>query len=107
MVSSFNLTPLILVTSALAAPGIPAAVSALLTSSLETLIPAELSLETFNNVFIQQHSSSAPAIFAAARVSRLLGTSSDVVENLIFGVLAPDVRSDVQVGYLCIVNAAS
>lgn len=99
---SHSFSSLISASLSSAAPGIPATVSALLASSLETLIPAELSLETFNNVFIQQHSSSALAIFAAARASQLLGTPDEMVENLTFGVLAVDVQSDVKVRKLYI-----
>jgi N-alpha-acetyltransferase 15/16, NatA auxiliary subunit len=78
-------------------PDIPTPVSVLLASSLERLIPAKLSLETFNNEFIQRHTNSARAIFAAARASRLLDASDEAIEYLIFGMLTPEVQSDFQV----------
>lgn len=63
-------------------------------------MPPDLSLETFNNVYVQRHSNSARAVFAAARASRLLDTSDEAIENSIFGMLAPEVQSDFQVWIL-------
>ncbi|KAF8582555.1 N-terminal acetyltransferase A, auxiliary subunit [Ramaria rubella] len=69
-------------------------VLSLIVSSLETLIPSELSPETFNNEFLQRQSHSAKAILAAARVSRLLNTPEEAVENLTFGTLSSETSVD-------------
>lgn len=73
------------------------ATASLVNSSLDQLIPPELSLETFNNEYLQRQGSSAKIIFAAAHVSKMLDTPSQAVENLLFGVLAPELETDVQV----------
>lgn len=71
--------------------------SNLISASLESLIPHDLSPERFNNEFLQCQANSANAIFAVARVSRLLDTPNAEVENLTFGVLSPNVQANVQV----------
>ncbi|KAF8508577.1 NMDA receptor-regulated protein 1-domain-containing protein [Hysterangium stoloniferum] len=70
--------------------------SVLLTSSLETLIPPGLSLETFNNEYIQRQTSSAEARLAGARVAFMLETPLETVESLVFETLSPEVKVTIQ-----------
>lgn len=57
----------------------------LFTEAAAKLLPDELSLETFNSHYLQRHSSGASSILAAAKVSHLLGSSQEEVDNLLFG----------------------
>ncbi|KIJ50501.1 hypothetical protein M422DRAFT_159469 [Sphaerobolus stellatus SS14] len=72
------------------------AASAVLKSSLESLVPADMSLETFNNEFLQNGSGSGAVLFAAACVSHLLESPIDTIESLIFGMLDGSNHTGVQ-----------
>ncbi|RPD56962.1 NMDA receptor-regulated protein 1a [Lentinus tigrinus ALCF2SS1-7] len=60
-------------------------------AAITKLLPDEVSLEVFNSQYLQQHSSRADAILAAAKVSRLLGAPRDEVEASVFNVLNAEV----------------
>lgn len=75
-------------------------VNVVLTSALDTLLPTELALETFNSQYLQRHSTSPLAILAAARVLVKLSSPKDEVEGAVFSLLAPEVKLDIKVNLL-------
>ncbi|GJJ06056.1 hypothetical protein Clacol_000244 [Clathrus columnatus] len=66
-----------------------------LLAATDISIPPEVSLETYNNEFIQKSLSSAKAILAGARVSQLLGSPLDIVEGGVFELLSGNILVDV------------
>ncbi|KAF9482671.1 N-terminal acetyltransferase A, auxiliary subunit [Pholiota conissans] len=73
----------------------PAPIGPVFTAALSKLIPAEVSLETFNSQYLQRHSANGKAILAAARVLRRLEAHLGEVENAVFGIFAQDVQLDI------------
>ncbi|KDQ22405.1 hypothetical protein PLEOSDRAFT_1109515 [Pleurotus ostreatus PC15] len=73
----------------------PAPIGPLVTTSLATLLPEEVSLETYNSLYLQRHSGYAPAVLAAARVSHSLGSAIDEVDATLFTTLADDAQLDI------------
>ena len=67
-------------------------VASVVLTALGKLLPDEVSLEVFNSQYLQQHSSRADAVFAAAKVSQMLGASREEVEAAIFNATNPDVE---------------
>ncbi|KAF8999912.1 N-terminal acetyltransferase A, auxiliary subunit [Hymenopellis radicata] len=70
----------------------PAPIGEVFTSTVSALLPDEVTLETFNSQYLQRHSSSPLAIFAAARVLKTLDGPLEEVDNTIFSTLGPDVK---------------
>ena len=66
-------------------------------SAILKLLPDEVSLEVFNSQYLQRHSARADAVFAAAKVSRILGASREEVEVSVFNVLNADVELRLEV----------
>jgi hypothetical protein len=76
---------------------VPEPVKSALDASVAALKPAEVSLDVFNSQYLQHHSSSAPAIFASAKVSRILDAPREEVENLLFTTLTEGVQLRLEV----------
>jgi len=74
----------------------PAPIGPVLTESLSSILPDEISLETFNSQYLQKHSSSAAAVLAAAQVSRKLDAAREEVEAILFTTLKGDVQLDIK-----------
>lgn len=68
-----------------------------MTTSLATLLPEEVSLETYNSLYLQRHSGRAPAVLAAAQVSHSLGAAIEEVDATLFTTLADDAQLDILV----------
>jgi hypothetical protein len=75
----------------------PEPIGPILTETLSSLLPDELSLETFNAQYLQRHPTDPKAVIAAAKVSRTLDAPLEEVEAAVFNVLNPEVRLDVKV----------
>ena len=76
----------------------PEPIGSVLSGSLDELLSPDVSLETYNSQYLQQHSTSGRGILAAAKVLRLLGaTPAEEIDNTIFTVFNPDVQLDVNV----------
>lgn len=75
----------------------PTPINPILTESLAALLPAELSLETFNSQYLQRHSGSAKAILAAAKVSRKLDAPRNEIEDIAFTALEVETQPDIKV----------
>ena len=78
--------------------------------AVSKLVPDELSLDTFNSLYLQRHSTDPQANLAAAKVSHKLKAPRNEVETLVFGLLAPQVQLNIPVsappfGYLTIENS--
>ena len=67
---------------------------------ISKLLPEDLSVEHLNVQYLQKHSGDGRAILASAKVSQLLGTPMDQVENSVFSVFNPDASLDVKVSRL-------
>jgi hypothetical protein len=78
-----------------------------LTEFLSSVLPDEISLETFNSQYLQQHSSSAAAILAAAKVSRKLDAAREEVEAVLFTTLEAGVRLNIKVGVYLLLDYCS
>ncbi|KAK7046670.1 NMDA receptor-regulated protein 1-domain-containing protein, partial [Favolaschia claudopus] len=72
------------------------AAAPLVTESASKLLPDELSLETFNSQYLQQHSASGLAIFAVAKVMVKLETPREQVDETLFTALEASVELDVK-----------
>ncbi|CAA7268350.1 unnamed protein product [Cyclocybe aegerita] len=73
----------------------PSPIGPVFTSSISELIPDELSLETYNSQYLQQHSTNPHAVLACARASQMLGAPLPDVEETLFGVFSEEVEPDV------------
>ena len=65
--------------------------------AVSKLVPDELSLDTFNSLYLQRHSTDPQANLAAAKVSHKLKAPRDEVETLVFALLAPQVQLNIPV----------
>ncbi|KAK7684976.1 hypothetical protein QCA50_011811 [Cerrena zonata] len=82
----------------------PEPIGPVLSESLDKLLSPEVSLETYNSQYLQQHPTSGHAIFASAKVLRLLGaTPAEEIDNTVFTMFNPDVQFGVDTG-LDVVN---
>ncbi len=68
-----------------------------MTAAAADLVPADLSLETYNSQYLQKHSTSPRAILASAQALHILGAPAEEVESTTFGVLNPEVERDIRV----------
>ena len=75
----------------------PAPVGSVFIDAVSKLLPDEMSLDTFNSLYLQRHSSDAQATLAAAKVSCRLKAPCDEVETLIFGLLGTQVQLNIPV----------
>lgn len=75
----------------------PAPIGPIFTEAVAKLIPEEVSLETFNSVYLQQNGSDAKAHLAVAQVLKMLDAPLGEIESTIFGVLKEGVEVDVKV----------
>lgn len=65
---------------------------------MTTLWPStDLSPETYNSQYLQQHGKKAEAVLAAARAGKLIGASEDEIEGTVFQILSEGVELNVQV----------
>ncbi|KAJ3799767.1 NMDA receptor-regulated protein 1-domain-containing protein [Lentinula aff. detonsa] len=74
----------------------PPPVGPIFIETLGKILSEDVSLETYNSQFLQNHSTSAQAILAAAQTSRVVGAPLQEVEDLIFTTLRDEVRLDVK-----------
>ncbi|PSR74379.1 hypothetical protein PHLCEN_2v9887 [Hermanssonia centrifuga] len=74
----------------------PAPVGPVVTAAAADLVPADLSLETYNSQYLQKHSTSPRAILASAQALHILGAPVEEVESTTFGVLNPEVERDIR-----------
>jgi len=74
----------------------PSPIGPLFNEALAQLLPEELSLETYNSQYLQRHSTSVPAIFAAAEVLHNLQSPLGEIEATIFTVLGTEAKLDVK-----------
>lgn len=67
--------------------------------ALSSLLPAETeqSSEAYNSSYLQRHPTEPRAILAAAQGLKVLDGSREEVENVVFGVLGPEVILDIPV----------
>jgi peptide alpha-N-acetyltransferase len=75
----------------------PEPIGHILTETLHTLLPGDVTLETFNSQYLQRHSSFPPAVLAAAKVSRTLGVPGEELEAMLFTTLAEGTLLDIKV----------
>lgn len=61
---------------------------------MESIVPADVSLETFNSQYMQQNSQSAGRVLAAAQVALRLHSPLAEYEDAAFGTLRPEVDCD-------------
>jgi hypothetical protein len=85
----------------------PAPIGPVFTEALSNLIPAEVSLETFNSQYLQRHSTNGKAVLATARVLRRLEAPLVEVESVLFGLFAQDVQLEIYVRLRSFFPAAS
>jgi peptide alpha-N-acetyltransferase len=71
---------------------VPEPIKSVLDASVAELKPAEVSLDVFNSQYLQRHSSSASAILASAKASRVLDAPREEVENVLFTTLVDGVQ---------------
>ncbi|KAJ4468810.1 NMDA receptor-regulated protein 1-domain-containing protein [Lentinula aciculospora] len=64
--------------------------------TIQKMLPEEVSPETFNSQYLQNHSTSGKAILATAQASCALGASLQEMEDLIFTVLRDEVQLDIK-----------
>jgi tetratricopeptide (TPR) repeat protein len=69
---------------------------AILSESLNNLLPEEISLDTYNSQYLQRNPSSAPSILATAKVSYKLESPRESVESTIFNTLEENVNLDIK-----------
>ena len=58
---------------------------------LPSLLPADITPDTFNSQYLQRHSLSPPAVLASAKVSRMLDTPREDLEAILFTTLGEGV----------------
>ncbi|KAH7926272.1 N-terminal acetyltransferase A, auxiliary subunit [Leucogyrophana mollusca] len=75
---------------------VPSPSGPVLAEALSAILSEEVSLETYNSQYLQQHSTSAAAILASARVSRKLESPRDEVESLLFTALGAEVELSIE-----------
>jgi peptide alpha-N-acetyltransferase len=80
----------------------PTPIGPVLTELLSSILPDEISLETFNSQYLQRHSSSAAAVLAAAKVSRKLDATREEVEDILFTTLKGDIQLDIKTAHTII-----
>lgn len=68
-----------------------------MTEFLSSVIADEISLETYNSLYLQKHSSSAAAVFAVAKTLRKLDAAREEVEAVLFTTLDAGVELDIKV----------
>lgn len=76
---------------------VPEPIKSVLDASVAELKPAEVSLDVFNSQYLQRHSSSASAILASAKASRVLDAPREEVENVLFTTLVDGVQVRLEV----------
>jgi len=76
--------------------GLPSSIGQVVTESLASFVPDDVSLETLNSQYLQRHSSSAAAIFAVAKVSQKLDAAREEVEGVLFTTLQASVQLDIK-----------
>ncbi|PFH47386.1 hypothetical protein AMATHDRAFT_152156 [Amanita thiersii Skay4041] len=77
----------------------PNPIGPIISENVQLLFPEGVSPETYNSQYLQQHSASAPAILAAAKVSaQILKAPRDEVEGIIFSAIADGVQLDIKTG---------
>jgi len=74
----------------------PVPIGPALTEFLSATFPEDISLETYNSQYLQKHSSSGPAVLAAAKVSHMLGASREEVEAVLFTTFAAEAQLDIK-----------
>ena len=76
-----------------------------MTESLKSLLPDEVSLETFNSQYLQDHSGDSKAALAFAKALRVLQTPPEEIENVLFEQLRPESSLDIKVCALTALRA--
>lgn len=74
----------------------PSPIGPVLAAALATILPEEISLETFNSQYLQRHSTSGPAILAAAKASHKLDAPREEVEVVVFTALGESTNLDIK-----------
>lgn len=77
----------------------PAPIGPIFVDAVAKLIPEEVSLETFNSVYLQRNGSDAKAHLAVAQVLKMLDASLGEIESTIFGILREGVEVDIKVPF--------
>ena len=75
----------------------PAPIGPVFADAVSKLVPDELSLDTFNSLYLQRHSTDPQASLAAAKVSHNLKAPRDEVETLVFALLEDQVKLNIPV----------
>ena len=75
----------------------PSPIGLVISQSLSKLLPAEVTLDTFNSQYLQRHPASPRATFAFAKALKILDASVDEVESSLFGLLHPEANLDIKV----------
>lgn len=76
---------------------VPESVQSVIALALPKLIPEGMGLDAFNSQFLQRQGTSPKVVLAVAQVSRKLGAPADETESIVFGLLNPELQSDVKV----------
>ncbi|KAI0084740.1 NMDA receptor-regulated protein 1-domain-containing protein [Irpex rosettiformis] len=74
----------------------PAPIGPALTESLQSLLPDEVALETFNSQYLQKHPGDSRAALAFAKALRVLQTPLEEIENVLFDQLRPENTLDIK-----------
>jgi peptide alpha-N-acetyltransferase len=65
----------------------PEPIGPILAETLHTLLPGDVTVETFNSQYLQRHSSFPLAVLAAAKASGMLGVQREELEDMVFTTL--------------------
>lgn len=78
---------------------LPETTAPIVSEALSALLPAESeqTSEAYNSSYLQRHPTEPRAVLAAAQGLKVLDGSREEVENLVFGVLGPEVVLDIPV----------
>ena len=75
----------------------PAPIGPVFVDAVSKLLPDELSLDTFNSLYLQRHPTDPQATLAVAKVSHQLKAPRDEVETLVFALLGAQVQLNIPV----------
>ncbi|KAI0075976.1 N-terminal acetyltransferase A, auxiliary subunit [Panus rudis PR-1116 ss-1] len=75
----------------------PEPIGPVFSQALDKLLAPDVSLDTYNSQWLQKHSTSAPAILAAAKVLRILGNvPQEEIDSAVFGLFNPELTLDLE-----------
>ena len=78
----------------------PAPIGPVLSQTISQLLPAEVTLDTYNSQYLQRHPGSPRAAFAFAKALRALDAPIEEIESSLFGLLHPEANLDIKVSLI-------